>query len=140
MTSNDCAYFYTMTPSAETATVNTGEDVTFHIDGVNRDSSISRVNGSSFKIAKMGFYRVSFQVSVSQSGRLVVTLNDKEIDYTRLDYVTILNDIPQIVNHPVIEVTSTDSILTIRNSSNIPLEIVSFLDSMSSYLAISRVQ
>ncbi len=89
-----------------------GEDVAFPQDGPNSGTAITRVNDTTFNLAETGIYQVFFRVSVDESGQLVLTLNDEDIDYTVVGRST---GTSAIIGMVLIETTEEDSVLTVRN-------------------------
>jgi len=75
-------------PPDNAATVAPGTDVSFSQDGPNSNSSISRLTASSFNLEDIGTYQVLFQVSISEAGQLVLTLNGDELAYTVVGQAT----------------------------------------------------
>src|SRR6202034_2889238 len=72
----DFADFYALMPPDNAATVAPGTDVSFPEDGPALGSSlISRTGPSSFNLGGIGTYQVTFQVSVTEAGQLILTLN-----------------------------------------------------------------
>jgi hypothetical protein len=74
------AEFYALMPPDNAATVAVGGAVDFPQDGP--QSGISRSGSSAFVLPKVGTYRVSFAVSVSEAGQLGLSLNGTELAYT----------------------------------------------------------
>lgn len=110
------AEFYALMPPDNAATVAIGTDVSFPQDGPNTDPlAIARTGPSSFNLVAIGVYRVSFQVSVNEAGQLVLTLNGADLAYTVVGRAT---GTSQIVATALVETTSANSILTVRNSSS----------------------
>ena len=62
----------------------------------------------------IGVYEVHFQVSVSEAGQLVLTLNDIELLYTVVGRAT---GTTQIVGMCLIQTNTTNSVLTVSNPS-----------------------
>lgn len=69
-------------PPDNAATVAPATDVSFPQDGPNSGSGISRLTASSFNLGEIGTYQVLFQVSVTEAGQLLLTLNGADLDYT----------------------------------------------------------
>ena len=70
--SRENADFYALMPSDNADTVAAGADVDFPQDEPNSGSGIARA--SSFNLEEIGTYQIFFQVSVSKSGQLILTL------------------------------------------------------------------
>lgn len=99
-------------PPDNAATVAPGTDVSFPQDGPNSGSGISRTGASTFNLAEIGAYQVLFQVSVSEAGQLLLTLNNAPLAYTVVGQAT---GTSQIVGMAIITTTTINSILTVRN-------------------------
>ncbi|MCU1504242.1 MAG: Collagen triple helix repeat [Ilumatobacteraceae bacterium] len=107
------AEFFALMPPDNAATVAPGTDVSFPEDGPNTDfTSITRTGPSSFNLAQLGIYRVSFQVPVTEAGQLILTLNGADLAYTVVGRAT---GTSQIVETVLIQSTVVNSILTVRN-------------------------
>ena len=99
-------------PGDNAATVAPGTDVDFPQDGPNSGTGISRLTVDSFELADIGTYQVLFQVSVTEAGQLILTLNGADLAYTVVGRAT---GTSQIVGMALVETTTIDSILTVRN-------------------------
>lgn len=75
--------FYALMPGDNAATVAPGTDVSFPQDGPNSGSGIARSGPDSFTLADIGVYQVLFQVSVTEAGQLILTLNGEDLAYNR---------------------------------------------------------
>ena len=106
------ADFFALMPPDNSATVAPGTDVSFPQDGPNSGSGIARSGPSSFNLAQIGTYLVLFQVSVTEPGQLILTLNGEDLAYTVVGRAT---GTSQIVGMSIVETTVTDSVLTVRN-------------------------
>ncbi len=106
------ADFYALMPPNNSVTVAPGADVEFPQDGPNSNGGINRAGNSSFTLSEIGTYQILFQVSVSESGQLVLTLNGNQLDYTVAGRAT---GTAQIVGMVIIETTAINSVLTVRN-------------------------
>ena len=89
-----------------------GTDVSFPQDGPNSGTGIARSGPSSFGLAEIGTYLVLFQVSVTEAGQLILTLNGEDLAYTVAGRAT---GTSQIVGMAIVETTVTGSVLTVRN-------------------------
>ena len=70
-------------PPDNAATVAPGTDVSFPQDAPNSGSGvITRINASSFNLSEIGIYQVLFQVSVTEAGQLLLTLDGADLAYT----------------------------------------------------------
>ncbi len=99
-------------PPDNSATVGVGVDVQFPQDGPTSGTTITRTGPSSFNLADIGVYNVQFQVSVTEAGQLMLTLNTTELDYTVVGRAT---GTTQIVGLCLIRTTVANSIITVRN-------------------------
>ncbi|MBR1597663.1 MAG: hypothetical protein IJ661_01970 [Lachnospiraceae bacterium] len=106
------ADFYALMPPDNAATVAPGTDVSFPQDGPGSGAGIARVNASSFNLAEIGVYQVLFEVGVNEAGQLLLTLNGADLEYTVFGRAT---GASQIVGMAIVETTSINSILTVRN-------------------------
>ena len=106
------ADFFALMPPDNAATVSPGTDVSFPQDGPNSGAGIARSGPSSFTLAAIGTYQVLFQVSVTEAGQLILTLNGADLAYTVVGRAT---GTSQIVGMAIVETTSINSILTVRN-------------------------
>jgi hypothetical protein len=105
-------HFYALMPPDNAATVAVGADVEFPQDGPTSATAITRTGPSTFELADIGVYEVSWQVSVTEAGQLILTLDGTDLGYTVTGRAT---GTSQITNQVLIETTSIDSILTLRN-------------------------
>ena len=99
-------------PPDNAATVAPGTDVSFPQDGPTSFSSIARTGPSSFNLADIGVYRVAFTVPVTEAGQLILTLNGADLAYTVVGRAT---GTVQIAGEALVQTTSVNSILTVRN-------------------------
>lgn len=106
------ADFFALMPPDNAATVAPGTDVSFPQDGPNNGSGITRSGPSSFNLAEIGTYQVLFQVSVTEAGQLILTLNGEDLAYTVAGRAT---GVSQIVGMAIVETTVINSVLTVRN-------------------------
>ena len=106
------ADFYALMPADNATSVGVGEDVAFPQNGPTSNSTITRLTDNSFSLSEVGTYLVMFQVSVSEPGQLVLTLNDEEIPYSVVGRAT---GTSQIVETILITTTIATSTLTVRN-------------------------
>ena len=106
------ADFYALMPPDNSATVAPGTDVSFPQDGPNSGTGIARSGPSSFTLGNIGTYQVLFQVSVTEAGQLILTLNGEDLAYTVVGRAT---GVSQIVGMAIVETTAVNSVLTVRN-------------------------
>ena len=99
-------------PPDNAATVAPGTDVSFPQDGPNSGSGIVRSGPDSFNLVEIGTYQVLFQVSVTEAGQLILTLNGEDLAYTVAGRAT---GTSQIVGMAIVETTVINSVLTVRN-------------------------
>ncbi len=106
------ADFYALMPPDNSETVAPGTDVSFPQDGPNSGSDIVRTGPGSFNLAQIGTYQILFQVSVTEAGQLVLTLNGDELVYTVAGRAT---GTSQIVGMSIVTTGTANSILTVQN-------------------------
>ena len=106
------ADFYALMPSDNPATIAPGTDVSFPQDGPASGADIARSGPDAFTLTQIGVYQVLFQVSVTEAGQLILTLNDEDLPYTVAGRAT---GTSQIVGMAIVETTAVDSVLTVRN-------------------------
>ena len=106
------ADFYALMPPDNTAAVAPGTDVSFPQDGPTSGTSIVRSGAGSFTLTDIGTYQVLFQVSVTEAGQLVLTLNGAELPYTVVGRAT---GTSQLVGMALVTTTGANSVLTVRN-------------------------
>lgn len=106
------ADFYALMPPDNSATVAPGTDVSFPQDGPNSGSDIARTGPSTFNLAQIGTYQILFQVSVTEAGQLILTLNGDDLAYTVAGRAT---GTSQIIGMAIVTTTTINSILTVRN-------------------------
>jgi len=106
------ADFFALMPPDNAATVAPGTDVSFPQDGPTSGSTITRTGASSFNLAEIGTYQVLFQVSVTEAGQLILTLNGADLAYTVVGRAT---GTSQIVGTALVTTTVINAILTVRN-------------------------
>ncbi len=106
------ADFFALMPPDNAATVAPGTDVSFPQDGPTSATTITRTSDTEFNLSAMSTYQVLFQVSVSEAGQLVLTLNGVDLAYTVVGRAT---GTSQIVGMAYVTTTAADSVLTVRN-------------------------
>ena len=106
------ADFYALMPPDNSATVAPGTDVSFPQNGPIANTNIGRLGPSSFFLGPVGAYQILFQVSVTEAGQLLLTLNGEDLEYTVAGRAT---GTSQIVGMAVVNTTSVNSVLTVRN-------------------------
>ncbi len=106
------ADFYALMPPDNAATVAPGTDVNFPQDGPISGTNITRLGANSFELGPIGTYQVLFQVSVTEAGQLILTLNGADLAYTVVGRAT---GTSQIIGIALVETTTENSVLTVRN-------------------------
>lgn len=106
------ADFYALMPPDNAATVAPGTDVSFPQDGPTSGQDIVRTGPSSFNLGLIGTYQIFFQVSVTEAGQLILTLNGEDLEYTVSGRAT---GTSQIIGMALVTTTTINSILTVRN-------------------------
>ena len=106
------ADFFALMPGDNAATVAPGTAISFPQDGPL--SNLSRVSASAtqFILPNIGTYQVTFQVSVTEPGQLVVVLNGVELPYTVVGRAT---GTSQIAGTCLVSTAVVNSILEIHN-------------------------
>ena len=99
-------------PPDNAATVAPGTDVAFPQNGPTLASGILRYSATEFTLTNIGTYQVMFQVSVTEPGQLILTLNGEDLSYTVVGRAT---GTSQIVGVALVQTTTVNSILTVRN-------------------------
>ena len=111
------ADFFALMPGDNADAVAPGADISFPQTGPVGGSSIARLSDSSFTLTSVGTYQILFQVSVTEPGQLVLTLNGTEIPYTVVGRAT---GTSQIVGMALINTTLATSVITVRNPADNP--------------------
>lgn len=106
------ADFYALMPTDNPIDIAPGADVNFPQNGPSNGAVISRISASSFNLAAIGTYQVIFQVSVTQSGQLILTLNGIDLGYTVVGRAT---GTSQIICMVLVNTVTANSVLTVRN-------------------------
>lgn len=138
----DFADFYALMPGDNGTTVGGGQDVDFPQNGPTSGGGIVRATVDSFTLSAIGIYQVFFQVSVSEPGQLILTLNDIDLPYTVVGRAT---GTSQIVGMALVQTSVINSILTVRNpAGNSPALIITPLAGgtrpVSAHLVITRLR
>jgi hypothetical protein len=107
-------YFYALMPPDNAATVAPATAVDFPRDGA--AIGISRAGASEFILPAIGVYEISWQVSISEAGQLILGLDSGsgvvEQPNTVVGRAT---GTSQITNQVLLTTTAAASILTVRN-------------------------
>jgi hypothetical protein len=106
------ADFFGLMPPDNAATVAPGTDVSFPEDGPTSGGPIARTGPSTFNLSQVATYQVIFQVSVTEAGQLILTLNGADLAYTVVGRAT---GTDQIVGTALVSTTVINSLLTVRN-------------------------
>lgn len=136
------ADFYALMPPDNTATIGAGEDISFPSETAIGGTGISRASDSSFFLSEVGVYQVFFQVSVTEAGQLVLTLNGTELPYTVTGRAT---GTSQIIGMALVENNIANSILTVRNPEGTATALTitpsaGGTEPVSAHLVITRLQ
>ncbi len=107
--------FFGLMPPDNAATVAAGADVSFPQDGPSTSTSITRTGSSTFNLGDIGVYGVTFQVPVTESGQLLLTLDDVDLPYTVVGRQA---GTTQITGSALIQTTAINSVLTVRNPAS----------------------
>jgi hypothetical protein len=99
-------------PPDNAATVGVGTDVSFPQNGPTSGTSIFRSGPSTFNLSVIGTYQVLFQVSVTEAGQLILTINGADLAYTVVGRAT---GTSQIIGIALVTTTVINSLLTVRN-------------------------
>ncbi len=106
------ASFFALMPPDNAATVGAGVGVDFPQDGPTSGSAIVRSTASDFTLTDIGTYEVTWQVSVTEPGQLVLTINGVELPETVVGRAT---GTSQIVGSTLIVTSTINSILSVHN-------------------------
>jgi hypothetical protein len=107
----DFAEFFALMPPDNAATIAPGDDVQFPQDGPG-SGDITRTSASTFNLAAPGIYRVAYNVSISEAGQLILTLDGADLAYTVTGRAT---GTSQITGEAFVETTTANAHLTVRN-------------------------
>ena len=99
-------------PGDNAAPVAAGADVAFPQDGPNSGTGITRLTADSFNLTDIGTYQILFQVSVTEAGQLMLTLDGTPLPYTVVGRAT---GASQIVGMAIVQTTLENSVITVRN-------------------------
>jgi hypothetical protein len=109
--------FFGLMPGDNSATVGAGTAVSFPQDGPS-NGLITRLDDKTFSLKNIGIYEVQFQVSVTESGQLVIAL-DNGSGFLELPYSVVgrATGASQIVGISLFETTVSNTKLSIFNPS-----------------------
>ena len=99
-------------PPDNAATVAPGTDVSFPQDGPTSATAITRLTASTFNLAAIGTYQIMFQVSVTEPGQLILTLNGADLAYTVVGRAT---GTSELAGMSLVTTNVINSMLTVRN-------------------------
>jgi Collagen triple helix repeat (20 copies) len=105
------AEFFALMPSDNAATVAVGARVQFPRDGP-ATGSITRLTDSTFQLGSVGTYRVSFAVSVTEAGQLMLQLNGVALSYTVAGRAT---GTSQVVGEALVTTTAPDAVVGVMS-------------------------
>lgn len=105
------ANFYALMPGDNSATIGAGIPIEFPQDGPS-NGVISRINSTQFNLPNIGVYEITFQVSITEPGQLVITLNSIENITSVVGRST---GTSQIVGVSLIQTFIINSVITINN-------------------------
>ena len=108
----DSALFFALMPPDNAATVGVGADVDFPQNGPTTSTGILRASADSFTLTTPGVYRVTYQVSVTESGQLILTLDGADLAYTVAGRAT---GTGQISLSTLVQTSTIAQVLTVRN-------------------------
>jgi hypothetical protein len=108
----DSALFFALMPGDNATTVGVGQDVDFPENGPTTSTGILRLTADSFILTTPGVYRVTYQVSVTEAGQLILTLDGNDLAYTVAGRAT---GTGQISLSTLVQTTTTTEVLTVRN-------------------------
>lgn len=117
-------YFFALMPPDNAATVAAGTAVEFPQDG--EANGIVRDGASEFILPDIGVYEITWQVSLTEAGQLILGLDSGsgvlELAHTVAGRAT---GTSQITNHVIIRTTAVGSKVSVRNpSGNTPAETI----------------
>jgi hypothetical protein len=143
----DFADFFALMPPDNAATVAAGGAVAFPNDGeLSGSGLIVRTGSDTFLLAEPGVYQVTFQVSVTEAGQLVLALNSGagflEIPSTVVGRATSTS---QIIETALVRTSTINSTLQVRNPAGESLALsvtplAGGTNPVSAHLVIIRFQ
>jgi hypothetical protein len=115
------AEFFALMPNDNVPTVAVGESVQFPQAGPNSGNGITALSSTSFQIADIGTYEVSWQVSVTEAGQLVLHVDAGSVTGTS-GLIEIARSVvgratgtSQITNTMLIHTSSANTAISVRN-------------------------
>jgi hypothetical protein len=135
------ADLFALMPPDNAATVAPGTDVSFPQNGPTAGFSISRTGSSTFNLAAIGTYQIMFQVSVTEAGQLLLTVNGADVDYTVVGRATGTSEISGMF---LVTTSVINSVVTIRNPAGSAALTITPLAGgtrpVSAHLVITQIQ
>jgi len=105
-------YFFALMPGDNSATIALGGAVDFPQNGAANGIFRVGVVADEFVLPAVGMYEISWQVSITEAGQLVLALDNVEQPRTTAGRATLTT---QIMNHVILETTAANTVLSIRN-------------------------
>ena len=106
------ADFYALMPPDNEAVIAAGEDVAFPRNGAIANTDIGRIDDTTFLLAEIGTYLITFNVPIIESGQLTLTLNGVDFPYAVFGRATGTSN---IIGTTLLTTTEANSTITIRN-------------------------
>ena len=106
------ADFYALMPPDNAEIISAGSDIEFPRNGAIANTNIGRISNTAFLLSDAGTYLISFNVPVTESGQLVLTLNGTELPYAVFGRTA---GTSQILGTVLLTTVTENSILTLRN-------------------------
>ena len=107
-------------PSDNPDPIAAGADIAFPQDGV-ASAAITRVDDTTFSVSEIGTYLIYFQLPITQSGQVELTLNGAPLPYT---VVGVSDEGSQLTGTALVNTTVATSVFTLRNpEGNSPLTL-----------------
>jgi hypothetical protein len=113
-TTADYADFYALMPGDNAATIAVGAPILLPNNGPTSGTSITRLTSSTFNLADIATYSVSFQVSFDEAGQWMLKLNGSELAATVSGRATGTN---QCYINCLITTSTINSVLSVVNPS-----------------------
>ena len=130
------ANFYARATEESPTIITAGDSIHFPQNGPSMGTSIRRMNNSCFALADIGFYQIYYQVNIKEPGQLVLTLNDKPLDYTIVGQAV---ENSTFICMALIETTIPNSFICIRNPVSNATSLTMNSTSGIAHLLITRI-
>jgi hypothetical protein len=104
-------------PGDNTATIAAGTPIDFPQTGPVIGTDISRISDSTFLLSAVGIYLISFTVSITEAGQLVINLNSVDQAQTVIGRATGTSVISQTA---LIQTTIVNELIQINNPTGAP--------------------